>query len=306
MYRRLRLERCKNRMTPPRTYLGLARMIYRRAMAPPGRLKLRRMLGDGLPQAFQYPLEFLFFKSLSQADHQVVSKIESIREAVARQSSSFELTNRDGKLYQLSASQIAHQVSVNSEWGTFLYLCSRSFRARTILELGSCVGISGCYLASSEYCERLITVEASPESASLARTNISQVSHHAEVVNALFDDALDSILPTLEGGIDLAFIDGHHKYEPTLHYFQRLEPHLNKSALVIFDDIHLSEGMWQAWQVLKGREGFASTIDAGRFGLCIWDGPSSIPSTYNLAPYLGWLWKVSPPGPPLVPVSLEI
>jgi len=264
------------------------------------------MLGDGLPPAFQHPLAFLFDRKLSQAEQQVASRVELIREAVGRQSCSFEAVNRDGKVWQLTASQIAQGVSVNSEWGTVLYLCSQSFRARTILELGSCAGISGSYLASSEYCERFITVEASPDLASLARRNICQVSNQAEVVNALFDDALDKILPTLRSGIDLAFIDGHHKYEATLHYFSRLEPHLNKPALVVFDDIHLSEEMWRAWQALKGRNGFAYTIDAGRFGLCYWDGPSSIPVNYDLCPYLGWLWKVSPVRQPVVPLSREI
>jgi len=263
-------------------------------MAPFGRYKLQRMLEDGLPRPFQHPLEFLFDRRLSPAQRQVVSKVELIREALDRRARSFEVVNRDGNVFQLTASQIAHRVSVNSEWGTFLYLCSRSFRARTILELGSCAGISGCYLASSNYCERLITVEASPDLASLARANICQVSNKAKVVNALFDDALDEILPTLGGGIDLVYVDGHHKYEATLHYFARLEPHLNKCGLVVFDDVHLSEGMWQAWQVLKRREGFAYTIDAGRFGLCFWDASSSIPTNYDLCPYLGWLWKVSP------------
>jgi predicted O-methyltransferase YrrM len=265
-------------------------------MAPLGRYKVQRMFGDGLSPHFQHPLEFLFDKRLSQSERQKVSRVELIREAVDRQPRSFQVVNRDGNVCQLTGSQIAHRASVNPEWGTFLYLCSQAFRARTILEFGSCAGISGCYMASSEYCERFITVEASPALASLARANICQVSNQAEVVNALFDDALDTILPTLEGGVDLAYIDGHHKYEPTLHDFRRLEPHLNRGALVVFDDVRLSEEMWHAWQVLKGRKGFSHTIDAGRFGVCFWDGLSSVPVNYDLGPYLCWLWKVSPQG----------
>ena len=262
-------------------------------MAPFGRYKLQRMLGDGLPRPFQYPLEFLFDKGLSHAEQQVVSRVELIRQTVARQAYSYEVFNRDGNVLQFDASQVAHSISVTPEWGTFLYLCSQSFRARTILELGSCAGISGCYLTSSKYCERFITVEASPDLASLARANIRRVSNEAEVVNAFFDDALDKILPTFGGGIDLVYLDGHHKYETTLRYFRRLEPHLNKGGLVVFDDIHLSEGMRQAWQVLKGRQGFAYTIGAGRFGMCLWDGSSSITVNYNLCPYFGCLRKVS-------------
>lgn len=271
-------------------------------MAPLGRYKLQRMFRGGLPLAFRRPLSFLFDKRLSHAEQQAVNRVESIRQAVARRACAFEVVNREGKHCQLTASQIAHVVSVSPEWGTFLYLCSQSFRARTVLELGGCAGISGCYLASSEHCERFITVEASPNLASLAGANIRQVSNKAEVVNALFDDALDGILPTVSGGIDLAFIDGHHKYQTTLHYFGRLEQHLNKGGLIVFDDIHLSKGMWRAWQVLKRRAGFAFTVSAGRFGICLWDGSTSTPVNYNLCPYFGCL-NVSPKRPALPPSS---
>ncbi|HEX7176362.1 MAG TPA: class I SAM-dependent methyltransferase [Pyrinomonadaceae bacterium] len=255
--------------------------------------KLQRMLGDGLPRPLQHPLEFLFDKRLSHAEQQAVWRVESIRQTVARRAGSFEAFNRDGKALRVSAPQIARTISVTPEGGTFLYLCSESFRARTILELGGCAGISGCYLASSKYCERFITVEASPDLASLAGANLSLVSSRAEVVNAFFDDALDKILPTFGDGLDLAYIDGHHKYETTLHYFRRLKPHLNIGGLIVFDDIHLSEGMRQAWQVLKGHEGFAYTVGAGRFGIGLWDGSSTEPVHYNLCPYFGCLRKVS-------------
>lgn len=258
------------------------------------------MIGGGLCPPFRRPLEFLFDGRLSQAEQRVVGRVESLRRDVARRASSFEVVNRDGKVRRLTAPRISHVVSVDPEWGAFLHLCAQSFRARVILELGGCAGISGCYLASSEYCERFITVEASPNLASLARENIRQVSDKAEVVNALFDDALDEILPTVSGGIDLAFIDGHHKYETTLHYFSRLERHLNEGALVVFDDIHLSEGMWRAWQVLSRRAGFAYTIGAGRFGVCSWDGSSPSPVNYNLCPYLG-CFRINPGRAALAP-----
>jgi predicted O-methyltransferase YrrM len=277
-----------------RNLLSLARVVYRQSLAPLGTHKLQKMLSDGLPQPFASPLEFLFKHSLSHSDGKKVDTVERIRKAVESETRVFEVIDRNGKVCPLTAAQIAQQVSVNSEWGTFLYLCSASFRARTVLELGGCAGISGCYLASSEYCERFITVEASPELAALARMNIRQVSGEAQVVNARFDDALDEILPTLVRGLDLVYIDGHHKFEPTLHYFRRVERYLNKSAVVVFDDIHLSQEMYQAWELLRTMQGARYTIDAGRFGLFFWDGGSTTPVSYNLSQYLGWLWKVSP------------
>ncbi len=280
-------------MTTPLVSLSLARTIYRRAMAPLAGYKLQRMFEDGLPRTFQRPLGFLFDQELSHAEQQAVNIVESIRAALACQTRSFEVVYSDRQDSRRTASQIAYRSSVTPEWGTFLYLCSQSFRSRTILELGSCAGVSGCYLASSKHWKRFITVEGSPALASLTRSNIGRISNNVEVINALFDDALDEILPTLGGGIDLAYIDGHHEYAGTLHYFRRLAPHLNQGGLVVFDDVHWSKGMWRAWQVLKEQEGFGYTIDVGRFGICLWDGFSSRPINYNLCPYLGWLRTVS-------------
>jgi hypothetical protein len=68
---------------------------------------------------------------------------------------------------------------------------------------------------------------------------------------------------------------------------------LGQGALVVFDDVHWSNGMWQAWQVLKEQEGFGYTIDLGRLGICLWEGNSTLPVHYDLRPYTGWLRKVS-------------
>lgn len=267
-------------------------MAYRRAMALLGRHKLRRMLEGGLPQPLQTPLEFLCAKKLSHEARQAVERVELIRSDVAQQARLFEVVYPHDSDPQRTAAQIAHRSSVTSEWGTFLYLCAESFRSRTILELGSCAGISGCYLVSSTYCTKFITVEGSESLALLARSNIERISDRGEVVNALFDDALDQILPTLGSGVDLAYIDGHHEDEATLHYFRRLKSHLNKGALVVFDDVHWSDGMWRAWQALKEQEGFSYTIDAGRFGICVWEGASYLPTHYDLRRYLGLGTKV--------------
>jgi predicted O-methyltransferase YrrM len=282
-----------HRMITTNSFLSPARMIYRRATALLRMYKLRRMLEGGLPQPLQTPLEFLFAKGLSPEARRAVERVESIRSAVAQQMRSFEVVNPHNSDPQRTAAQIAHRSSVTFVWGTFLYLCAESFRSRTILELGSCAGISGCYLASSRYCTKFITVEGSASLAPLAKSNIERISDRGEVVNALFDDALDQILPTLGGGVDLAYIDGHHEYEATLHYFRRLQSHLNKGALVVIDDIHWSDGMWRAWQVLRGQEGVGYTIDAGRFGICLWEGDPTRPVHYDLRRYVGWPRKVN-------------
>lgn len=273
--------------------LSLPRAIYRRAVAPLGMYKLQRMVECGLPRPFKLPIEFLFTKRPGRDGRLAARRVELIRAALAGERRLFEVANPDGDDPRRTAAQIAHRSSVTEEWGTFLYLCAESFKPRTILELGSCAGISGCYLASANCFTKFITVEGSSSLAQLAESNLGQISDRVEVVHASFNDALGRLVQTLAAGIDLAYIDGHHEYAATLHYFRRLRPSLNTGALLIFDDIHWSSGMWRAWQVLRGHEGFAHTIDVGRFGICLWEGDSAVPVHYDLSPYLGWLRRVS-------------
>lgn len=137
------------------------------------------------------------------------------------------------------------------------------------------------------------TIEIMPRLAALAEANLRQVSKNAIVIQGSIDDRLDDILQSQKESIDLIYIDGPHLYDPTLRYFQRLVPHLKKGSLVVFDDIHWSPGMLEAWKMIREKNGFSDTIDVGRFGLGLWDESATKPKAYNLRAYTGWLRQVS-------------
>jgi len=92
-------------------------------------------------------------------------------------------------------------------------------------------------------------------------------------------------LPELSGKIDLVHIDGQHERFSTLHYFSKIKKHLRSGALVIFDDIHWSEGMRLAWRDLCQSRGISNAIDVGRYGLCLWQGSDCIPRIDDFSRY---------------------
>jgi predicted O-methyltransferase YrrM len=174
-------------------------------------------------------------------------------------------------------------------WGTFLHLLAKAHKARTVLELGACAGISGCYLASPDNVAEFMTVEGSPALAKLASDSLQQISPAGAVVNALFDDAIDQDVPRLKNPIDYAFIDGHHERIATIHYYERLIPYLAQPAIVVFDDIAWSADMNEAWNQLAARPEFRYAIDLGHIGVCLYD-PSSVneaPRYWDLQSVLG-------------------
>jgi predicted O-methyltransferase YrrM len=199
-----------------------------------------------------------------------------------------------GDLQTVALRTIANTASVLPYWGTFLYLCVRARHAKTILELGGCAGISGCYLAAAPDCRTFITIEGSPALASLAKSNLRQVANNFVVINNLFDTALDELLPSYTDGFDLVHIDGQHEKSSTLHYLERLVPHLQRGSLLAFDDIRWTVDMWETWQLLCARKGMACTIDVGRYGLCLWDGETPSPRNYHFAKFTD-LWRKGKP-----------
>jgi predicted O-methyltransferase YrrM len=71
---------------------------------------------------------------------------------------------------------------------------------------------------------------------------------------------LPDILPSLPA-LDLVYIDGNHRYEPTVRYFQQMLPYLHEYSIVVFDDIHWSPEMEQAWEAIKRHPQVQYTID---------------------------------------------
>lgn len=66
---------------------------------------------------------------------------------------------------------------------------------------------------------------------------------------------------------DLIYIDGNHKKEATLQYFEQLLPMVHNDTVLIFDDIHWSPEMEEAWEEIKDHSAVKVTIDTFQWGL---------------------------------------
>jgi predicted O-methyltransferase YrrM len=262
------------------------------------------MLLDGLPPSLVGPFLFLLHGQLDAEDVTVVRKIEMLRSALAQrkhecvtifydkmsETRHSKPSASDGKVADVSMRslvEIAHVSSVLPHWGIFLWLCANAIRAKSILELGSSAGISGCYLASGKYCQRFVTVEGSAALAQLAEIHLRQVSKAFQVINATFKEGLDQILPTFTEGIDMVYIDGGKNKSANLYWFDRVMPYLNPGSVVVLDDIHWSSEMQETWDTVRRHEGFLHTISAGRFGVCVWAGGRNRPKTDTLYKMMG-------------------
>jgi predicted O-methyltransferase YrrM len=94
--------------------------------------------------------------------------------------------------------------------GKLLHLLARTVGARTVLELGTLAGYSTIWLARAVPANgRVITVEANPHHAEVARANLerAQVSNVVEVRAQPALEALRALIADGAGPFDLIFID---------------------------------------------------------------------------------------------------
>jgi predicted O-methyltransferase YrrM len=138
----------------------------------------------------------------------------------------------------LAASEAAGLPAINvaPNQGKLLMLLARAIGARRILEIGTLGGYSTIWLARGlPPGGRLITLEANPAYAEIARANVARAGFGA-MVEVRVGKAIDT-LPGLaaEAPFDLIFIDADKERTPS--YFQWAVRLSRRGSLIIVDNV---------------------------------------------------------------------
>ena len=167
-----------------------------------------------------------------------------------------------------TASSLVADNAIDDASGRLLFRLVVWLRPRQILEFGTNAGISTAYLHLADTRATLRTVEGNPEVAALARETFAEGKFGSTLKPyvALFSDWLDEHFPDLPAQ-DLIFIDGDHRYQPTLDYVSRLLERAHERTVFVIADIHWSEGMERAWAELKELPRVTASVDTYHFGL---------------------------------------
>ncbi len=171
------------------------------------------------------------------------------------------------KANQRSVASIAKHAAKSKKYAQLLYRVVKFYRPKTIIELGTSLGVTTSYLSMADRNSSVITMEGSTEIAKIARQNFQALSlNNIKLVEGNFDYTLPAILYQLPV-IDLVFIDGNHRREPTENYFRWLLANSNSESVFVFDDIHWSNEMEQAWNNVKEHFAVRCTIDLFFIGI---------------------------------------
>jgi predicted O-methyltransferase YrrM len=129
-------------------------------------------------------------------------------------------------------------IQVSPPQGQLLHLLARAIGAKTVLEFGTLGGYSAIWLARAlPEGGRLVTLEAEPRYAEVARASIARAGLSG-LVDLRVGPALD-LLPEMEaegaGPFDLTFIDADKIHTPD--YFAWSIEHSHPGGLVVADNV---------------------------------------------------------------------
>jgi predicted O-methyltransferase YrrM len=164
-------------------------------------------------------------------------------------------------------SQIAKYALKKPKLAKLIYRLAKQTKAKNIIELGTCLGITTAYLSKACPDAEVITIEGCPETAKVAMNNFKDLDlRNIEVNVGNFDTILPPIIDKLDT-LDFVYVDGNHRKDATLNYFKWCLPKVTENSLLIFDDIYWSEGMKEAWEEIKNHPDVTVTVDLFYIGL---------------------------------------
>ena len=226
--------------------------------------------GHGVHSPFVY--EFIRKVLLDKRRFYSYDAIESCRNKLLHDTRELQLEDfgagsRIKKTNRRLVKEIASSSLKPKKFSQLLFRIVNYYRPANILELGTSLGVTSAYLASANTEANLVTMEGAIEVAAIAKDIFEQLGlKNIRIITGNFDETLPAFLNEQEG-LDLIFIDGNHRYEPTLRYFEWLLPKTNESSIFIFDDIHWSEEMELAWKQVQDHPSVTVTIDLFFIGL---------------------------------------
>ena len=226
--------------------------------------------GHGVHSPFVF--EFITKVLRDKTSYDCYPEIENIRKILLADTSLLELEDfgagsRIHPSYKRKVNQVASSSLKPKKFARLLYRMARFYQPSHVLELGTSLGVTTAYLASAGKGIPVTTMEGAKAVAAVARQHFQELGLDSiNVIEGRFENTLPVFLKT-QSRIDFAFIDGNHRKDPTIAYFEILLPKTNSDSILVFDDIHWSREMEEAWVYIQSHPRVTLTIDLFFIGI---------------------------------------
>ncbi len=214
-----------------------------------------------------------FYDKKSKPEYAVLRKY---RKSLLANNNTIEVTDfgAGSKVFKSNTrviSKIAKTAGITSKRAELLFRVTHYFQPDSILEIGTSLGLATAALSlgsrSVGIKAKIITLEGCPNTMAIAKSQLQLFNFdNVNPIVTEFSSFLGDIqLQTLN--FKLIYFDGNHSKKATLDYFELLLPTITNETVWIFDDIHWSVEMEEAWKIIKKHPKVTVTIDTFQWGL---------------------------------------
>ena len=166
-----------------------------------------------------------------------------------------------------TVAKIFNNTAFKGKYGKLLFRIVNYYKPSTILELGTGLGIAASYMALANAQANITTIEGSAAIAHVTKEIFASLDiENIRLIEGDFDKVLPNFIEQ-HNSIDLALIDGNHKYASTFKYFNQLLQLCHNNTIIIFDDIRWSNEMLQAWQEIVQHSSVTLSLDLYKIGI---------------------------------------
>lgn len=216
-----------------------------------------------------------FYDNTKYAEYET---LKSYRKSLLENKNTIEVTDfgagsRVFKSNTREISKIAQTAGISPKNAELLFRIVRYFQPKSVLEIGTSLGLATSALSFGNQNAQIITLEGCPNTQKQAQVQLQSRSfgtnsnfQNIEFVNTEFS----SYFKTLDLSPithHLIYFDGNHSKKATLAYFEALLPTISNDSVWIFDDIHWSAEMEEAWEIIKNHPKVSVTIDTFQWGI---------------------------------------
>lgn len=226
--------------------------------------------GHGVHSPFVF--DFIKMVKNDRKQYDCYQSVEKLRQQLLKDTTLIEVEDFGAgstviKTNNRRVDKIAASSLKPKKFAQLLFRIVQFYRPHTIIELGTSFGISSAYMASAHSDIKLYTLEGAASIAAIAQQNFNTLGlKNIKLIQGDFAVTFPKLLSSLSS-VDMAFIDGNHRKAPTLQYFYQLLNASTDTTILIFDDIHWSKEMEEAWEVIKAHEAVTLTIDLFFIGI---------------------------------------
>lgn len=180
----------------------------------------------------------------------------------------FGAGSRVFKSNERKISAIVKNAGISKKRAELLFRITRYFQPETVLEIGTSLGLATAALSLGNPKAKITTLEGCTNTQNVAKKQFQTSKRdlqNTEFITTEFSEFLKNNPQTVN--YSLIYFDGNHSQKATLEYFNLLLTTVTNDSVWIFDDIHWSKEMEQAWEEIKNHEKVRVTIDTFQWGI---------------------------------------